>query len=66
MGINVESLDKVQAGDIYLNLIIYSYKKYDYAVISWEKDRKKWWFLFAFTISDFQESEGLCNSSGRI
>lgn len=30
------------------------------------KRLKKWWFLFAFTISDFQESERLCNSSGRF
>lgn len=30
------------------------------------KRPKKWWFLFAFTISDFQESERLCNSSGRF
>lgn len=59
----LDPLDKVQAGDIYLNLIIYSYKIWvchDFL----GKRPKKWWFLFAFTISDFQER--LCNSSGRF
>ena len=61
----LDPLDKVQAGDIYLNLIIYNYKRWvchDFL----GKRPKKWWFWFAFTISDFQESERLCNSSGRF